>query len=72
MYRIKVAFNRQANVIETGTCTVTVKDPNDMREINQKLNNKDFSGFLVTDREYDDDDDWEFELPDEDGGDIVA
>lgn len=71
MYEIKIAFNRQAGVIETGTCVVEVKDPNDMREINKKLYNKDFKELLITDRDYDEED-WDFELLNDEEEDLVG
>lgn len=64
MTRVHMTFNRQARVIETGGCTVEVKDPNDMREIRQKTEARDFVEFLVADRDYDEED-WEFEILDE-------
>jgi hypothetical protein len=65
MVLVNLVFTRQATVVETGGCSVKVENPEDWDEIQAKIDAQDFHEFLITSREYDEED-WDFEeLPDE-------
>lgn len=55
-----LTWERTARVVERGGASVVVSNPNDLAEIKARLEGQDFYEFLITEREYDDDQ-WSFQ-----------
>jgi hypothetical protein len=72
MVKVDLVFTRVVPVVETGSCTVLVKDPDNMNEVFGKANRGDFLNYLVISRDYDtEEEDWEFELAEDDDAEIA-
>lgn len=58
--RVKFMFTRTGTFTETGGVEIEVNDPIDWEEIEGKLNRREFKSFLVSEREYTNEE-WEFD-----------
>lgn len=59
--RIKLTFERTATVKETGEIEVDINGTTSVADVYKKAFKKDFKSFVITDREYKDED-WEFAI----------
>lgn len=71
MHTVRFKFTKTSHVVETGGVEIKVKDPTDWEEIERKLENKEFSALLTSDRVYEGEE-WDFddlpEYEEDDGG----
>lgn len=58
-FKVPLTWVRRARVIEKGGASVVVNNPNDLAEIKALIEARDFCEFLVTEREYEEEQ-WSF------------
>lgn len=67
MPRVYVNFIRKAVVVERGAAAIEISRDTTVEEVYKKALNKEFKEFLISDRQYDEDQTtWEFQIIKED------
>lgn len=59
--RLSFHLIRVTKVVEKGVVEIDIEDPLDSEEIARKLIAKEFSSFLITSKEYIEDDNWSYQ-----------
>lgn len=60
-HKVHVIWTRVAEVSEGGEATILCKDPNDLNEIKQKIEQENFKSFVIKARDYSDSE-WTFDV----------